>query len=514
LKRKVLLVVMDGWGIAAPGKGNYIAQARTPNYSRYWKDFPHCQNEAAGNSVGLPAGAQGNSEVGHLHLGAGRIVWQMYEKINRTIMDGSFFENRALKTAMEQAKKKGSALHLIGLCSDEGVHAHTNHLFALLGMAKKEGLEKVFVHFFADGRDVPEKSAKKYVEEIESAAKRIGVGKIASIVGRYFAMDRDNNWDRTKKAYDLLTLGEGFKAKSALKAVEQAYARGDKTDYYIQPTVVEGFEPIKDKDSVIFFNFRTDRPRQLTKAFISKNFKGFERQKQPKAFFATMTEFDKTFDCPFAFGEKKVKNNLGEVLSKRGIRQLRIAETEKYAHVTYFFNSQVEKPFKGEKRILVPSPKVPSYDSKPEMAAFGVRDEAIKQIGTKKFGFILANFANCDLVGHSAVKEAIIKCVEVVDDCVGALARKALEKKYTIIITADHGSAEDKLYADGRPKPAHSCNPVPFILVSQEERLRKAVLRNGGQKDVAPTILELLKIKKPKEMTGNSLIIRQALSRR
>lgn len=504
--QKVVLIVMDGWGIAPKGPGNFIAQASTPNYERLLKEFPHCQNEAAGNSVGLPAGSQGNSEVGHLHLGAGRIVWQMYEQINRAISDRSFFENRVLKQAMKNAVKKKSALHLMGLCSDEGVHAHTKHLIALLEIAKKEKVGKVFVHFFADGRDVAEKSAKKYVEEITAATKRIGLGRIASIVGRYYSMDRDNNWERTKKAFELLTLGKGFKARNAIEAVEMAYARGDKTDYYIEPTVIDGFEPISDKDSVIFFNFRTDRPRQLTKAFISKKFDKFERKKAPKVFFATMARYDKTFRCPFAFSEEKIENNLGKVLSQNGVKQLRIAETEKYAHVTYFFNSQIEKPFKGEQRILVPSSKVASYDQKPEMSAFEVKDTAIKNIEAKKFGFVLVNFANCDLVGHSAVKDAIIKCVEVVDDCVGAVAEKALENGYVVIVTADHGSAEDKLYPDGRPKPAHSCNPVPFILLSREQKLLKARLRNSGQSDVAPTILEIMGIKKPKEMTGKSLI--------
>ena len=504
--RKIVLIVQDGWGIAPPGPGNCISQANTPNFDAFIKKYPHCRNDASGTAVGLPEGSQGNSEVGHLHIGAGRIVWQMYEKINRAIKGGEFFKNKALLKAMECAKKKNSTLHLLGMCSDEGVHSHTGHLIALLEMAKQKGLQKVQIHFIADGRDVPEKSAEKYVLEIEKRAKELGIGRIDSVCGRYYAMDRDNNWDRTKQAYDLLTLGKGFKAENAFEAVENAYKRGDKTDYYIQPTAIEPFEPIKDNDSVIFFNFRTDRPRQLTKAFISNGFKEFEREKRPKILFTTMAAYDKTFKCPFAFTEDKVENNLGQVLSKQGLRQLRLAETEKYGHVTFFFNSQIEKPAKGEERILVPSPKVPSYDQKPEMSAYEIADRAMKEIEKKKFAFILINFANCDLVGHSAVKEAIIKCVEVVDECTGKVVNAALENDYTVIITADHGSAEDKLYPDGKPKPAHSTNQVNFILVSNDPKLQKARLGNGGQKNVAPTILGIMGIKKPKEMTGKSLL--------
>lgn len=504
--RKVVLIVLDGWGIAPKGKGNYIEQSKKPNFDSFIRKYPHCKNRASGNAVGLPEGAQGNSEVGHLHMGAGRIVWQMYERINRAIESGEFFRNRELLAAVRHARKKKSTLHLLGMCSDEGVHSHIRHLFALLEMAQKNGVEKVAIHFIADGRDVPEKSAGGYAEAIEAKTRKLGIGRIATLVGRYYAMDRDSNWDRTKKAYDLLTLGKGFRAGNAREAIEQAYGRGDKTDYYIQPTVIGKFEPVEDNDSIVFFNFRTDRPRQLTRAFISKKFSQFRREKLPKALFTTMSVYDKTFKCPAAFREEKVENNLGEVLSNKGIKQLRLAETEKYGHVTYFFNSQIEKPYKGEERILVPSPKVPSYDQKPEMSAFGVAKKAVEEIARKKYGFMLVNFANCDLVGHSAVKKAIIKCVEVVDKCTGTVVRAALENGYEAIITADHGSAEEKLYPDGRPKPAHSSNPVNFILVSGDPKLQKASLRDGGQQDVAPTILGIMGIPKPKEMTGRSLI--------
>ncbi len=504
MKKPIVLIILDGWGNAPPGPGNYIAQAKTPNFDRFLKNYPNTENEAAGNAVGLPKGAQGNSEVGHLHIGAGRIVWQMYEKINKSIENGPFYKNRILLKAIKHVKKKGT-LHLMGLCSDEGVHAHTDHLIALLKMTKKEGLKKVAIHFFADGRDVAEKSALEYVKIIENACRKIGTGRIVSLVGRYYSMDRDKNWKRTKAAYGMLTGGKGFLARSASEAVKKAYKRGDKTDYYIRPTVIGKPVLIRNGDSVIFFNFRTDRPRQLTKAFTEKDFKKFRREHVPKILYTTMTEYDKRFKCPFAFSEEKVENNLGQVLAKAGMKQLRIAETEKYAHVTYFFNSQVEKPNKGEDRLMIPSLKVSSYDQKPEMSAYGIAEKLIEKISEKKYDFILANFANCDLVGHSAVKDAIINCVEVVDDCAGKTVKAGLDNGYTVVVTADHGSAEDKLYPDGKPKPAHSSNPVPFIVVSTE--LGQIKLKKGGQKDVAPTILEIMGLKKPKEMTGESLII-------
>ncbi len=509
---KVILIIADGWGIAPPGPGNYISFADTPNFNELLKNYPHCENRASGPAVGLPEGAQGNSEVGHLHMGAGRIVWQMFQRINNALKDKTFFENNALVNAIEHAKNNNSRLHLMGLCSDEGVHAHTDHLLALMDMAKKHSIKDVFIHFYADGRDVPEKSAKKYVDIIENKAKEIGTGKIATVIGRYYSMDRDTNWDRTEKAYNTLTQGTGFKAKSAAEAIDMAYARGDKTDYYIQPTVIvdSGQNPIgtiKDNDSVIFFNFRADRPRQLTKAFALKDFGNFKRETIPSILFTTMAKYDKTINTPSAFVEHTVKNNLGATLATRNLKQLRLAETEKYAHVTYFFNSQIEEPNPNEKRIMIPSPKVASYDKKPEMSAYEIADEATKQIRKKEYDFILINFANCDLVGHSAVKEAIIRCTEVVDKCLEKVTKKALENNYVSIITADHGSAEDKLYPDGKPKPAHSTNPVPFIIISNNEQLKKIKLKNGGQKDVAPTILDIMGIEKPKDMTGESLIL-------
>ncbi|MBI5389043.1 2,3-bisphosphoglycerate-independent phosphoglycerate mutase [Candidatus Woesearchaeota archaeon] len=505
-KHKVMLLVNDGWGIAPPGPGNYVCQSKTPFFDTLLK-YPHGKNKAWGNAVGLPDDAQGNSEVGHVHLGAGRVVWQMFELINRAVKEGNFYKNAVLSNAMEQASATKKALHLIGLCSDGGIHSHLNHLFAALELAKKHKVKSVYIHFFADGRDVPEKSAGKYIGEIEQKCKELGLGTIASMVGRYYAMDRDKNWDRTQKAYELLTQGKGFAAKTPGDAVKQAYKRGDKTDYYIQPTVVAGFQPIKNNDVVLFFNFRTDRPRQLNAAFTQKMFAGFKRKKNPKTAFFTLTEYDPTFTCPFAFHEPVVNLNLGKIIAEQGLKQMRIAETDKYPHVTYFFNSQQEVPYPGEARAMVPSPKVPSYDLQPEMNAHGITREAVKAIKTGKYSFILINFANCDLVGHSSNKKAIIRAVETVDACNKTVVETALNQGYVVCITSDHGNAEEKLYPDGSPRPSHSCNPVPFFLLSKDKSLQKVKLSDGELKDVAPTILALMGIPKPKEMTGKSLVI-------
>jgi len=497
--KKVILIIQDGWGIAKKGPGNYIAQAKTPYFDSYLKKYPHSKNKASGNAVGLPDKTQGNSEVGHLHIGAGRIIWQPYENINQEIRNKKFFKNKNLIKALILTKKSNKNLHLMGLCSDEGVHSDINHLFAILKMAKVYKIKNIYIHFFADGRDVPEKSAQKYIKLIEKQK----IGKIATIIGRFYSMDRDHNYSRTQKAYDMLTLGLGFKAKSSIEAINMAYKRGDKTDYYIKPTIIEpNFKPIGKDDTVIFFNFRTDRPRQLTESFVNKNFKGFRRQVFPKTRFFTMTNFDSSIKCDYFYQEEKIKNNLGEILSKNNFKQFRLAETEKYAHVTYFFNSQIEKPYKNEVRTLIPSPKVPSYDLKPEMSAEKIAKEATKEIASNKYDFILINFANCDLVGHSAKKKAIIKAIETVDKCTHQVVTKALGKGYVTIITADHGSAEEKLYKNGIPKPAHSSNLVNFIVIGDGE----FKLKNGQQSDVAPTILDIMGIKKPKVMTGKSLV--------
>ncbi|MFH1588312.1 MAG: 2,3-bisphosphoglycerate-independent phosphoglycerate mutase [Candidatus Diapherotrites archaeon] len=501
---KLVLIVMDGWGISSKKKGNCIYLAETPCYDFMKKNYSFTELKASGNAAGLPEGTQGNSEVGHLTMGAGRVVWQPFEKINKAIKSKEFFKNKALINAVNYAKKNNSSLHLIGMCSDEGVHSHINHLNALLEMAKKAGQKKVFIHFISDGRDVGERTAKKYIKLIEKTCRKLKLGKIASICGRYYAMDRDNNWERTKKAFELITEGKGFKEKNALNAVDNAYKKGNETDYYIEPILLDENGIIQNKDSVIFFNFRTDRPRQLSEALTAKKFTHFKRNSFPKIFFTSMVKYSNELKANYAFKEEKIKNNLGEVISKAGARQLRVAETEKYAHVTYFFNSQKEKPFKGEKRIMVPSRKDKSYDLHPEMSAEKIAEQAVKEINSKKYGFILINFANCDLVGHSAKIPAVIKAVETVDECTCKVIDAAEKNNFIAVVTADHGSAEEKLYPNGKAKPAHSSNKIPFIIAGKKFRLRK-----GELQDMSPTVLQLMDLKKPKEMKGKTLILKR-----
>jgi len=504
--KPIALIIMDGWGIGKKEKSNAIYQAKPENYLKFLEKYLHTELKCSGENVGLPAGSQGNSEVGHLHIGAGRIVHQPLMLINNAIKNKSFYRNEILAGAMKKAKKQNKKIHLMGLLSDEGVHATTGHLYALMELTKKEKCEKVFVHAFLDGRDVPEKSASKYLKELEEKIKEIGIGKIASIIGRYYAMDRDNNWDRTEKALELLVKGKGEKEKDPLEAVRNAYERGDATDYYVKPiTIVDekgkSTGLIEEGDTVIFFNFRSDRSRQLTKCFTEGKFGA------PKVNFVCMTRYDKTIDAQIAFEQKKVKNNLGNVLAENNLKELRIAETEKYAHVTFFFNSQVEKANKGEERILVNSPKVPSYDLKPEMSAIEVKEKVLEEIKKEKFDLIIVNFANADLVGHSGKIEAVIKAVKTVDSCVGEIVKLVLEKNGTAMVTADHGNAEKMSYENGEISPAHTTNKVPFILISEEKKLKKAELRKEAELiDIAPTILKLFGIKKPKEMTGKSII--------
>lgn len=507
--RKVVLIVRDGWGHAEEGRGNAVSQADTPNNDRYMKEYPNTILKCTGNAVGLPEGTQGGSEPGHLTMGAGRVVWQPYEDINRKIKSGEFFKNRALMKAMDNCKSKGTSLHLMGLFSDEGIHGTVEHLYALMEMAKRNGIRKVFVHCFLDGRDVPERSATKYVEQFREKSEEMGIGKIATMAGRYYAMDRDTNWDRTERAYRMLVHGEGFKEDDPLQAILNAYERGDKTDYYVKPVVItEGDRPvatIKDGDSVVFWNFRSDRARQITYALTQADFDKFDRGKVPDIVYVCMSNYDKNLTLPVAFPQLEVRNNIGNVISENGLRQLRIAETEKYAHVTFFFNSQVEEPNPGEDRIMVPSPKVPSYDQKPEMSAYGITNKLVPEIEKGKYDFILVNYANGDLVGHSANLEAGIKACEAVDECTGRVVEAALSKGYVCIITGDHGNIECMFYPNGKPNPSHGTNPVPFILVSEE--LKGAKLKEGmGLKDIAPTILGLMGIEKPKEMEGESII--------
>jgi len=510
--RRVLLVVRDGWGYTEETEGNAVHIARTPVDDGLMETRPWVLLECTGNAVGVPEGIQGGSEPGHLTMGAGRVVWQPLEAINRSIEDGTFYSNSALLEAVRACKRNRGRLHLMGLLSDQGIHGTTQHLYALLELARREGLEDAFIHCFLDGRDVPERSAGEFISETLRRAEEIGVGRIASLMGRYYAMDRDTNWGRTEKAYDLLTLGEGHEADDPLEAVAEAYRRGDATDYYVEPTAMKGGDgrPIAtmdDGDSVIFWNFRSDRARQITYALTKPEFDEFSRKKVPKISFACMSEYDKRLTLPVAFPHNKVTDNLGNVIASHSLRQLRIAETEKYAHVTFFFNSQVEEPNPGEDRVMVPSPKVPSYEEEPEMSANGITERLIREIRRRAYDFILVNYANGDLVGHSANLEAGVVAVETVDSCLGRLIDEGLARGYTILVTGDHGNIETMLYPDGEANPSHGLNPVPVILVSDDPELESAILSSGrGLASVAPTVLDLMGLEKPLEMTGESLM--------
>ena len=492
----ILLAILDGWGYTNQKIGNAIYYANTPNMDKYMRCYPHSFLQTSGLAVGLPEGQMGNSEVGHINIGAGRIVYQDSMRILKAIKDGSFFKNSVLKKAMEKARE--AKLHLIGIIGNGGVHAMMPHLYALLEMAKKEGVKDVAIHCFLDGRDTPPKSAIQHINELEEKLKEIGIGRIASVVGRYYAMDRDKRWDRTKRAYDLLTMAKGRKAKNAIEAIKIAYEMGE-SDEFVKPTVITG-DIVKDGDIVIFFNFRPDRARQLSHAFVDENFDKFERKKL-KIHFVALTEYFDGINA--AFKKEEIKNTLGEVISKHGLKQLRIAETEKYAHVTFFFNGGREEPFEGEERCLIPSPKVATYDLKPEMSAHGVTEELIKRIEEKKYDFIVLNYANPDMVGHTGVWAAAIKAVETVDKCIGKVVDAVLKHHGIAIITADHGNAEEMFDEEGKPKTAHTTNPVPFIIIGAG----KLKIKNGNLGDIAPTILHLMNIQKPDEMTGKSLII-------
>lgn len=509
---KVYLMILDGFGEGKDYPGNAVTHAKMPNLQRLRKEYPLTFLRAHGESVGLPADTQGGSEVGHFTIGAGRVIFQTLEEINRSIRNGEFFKKPPLVEACNKVKTtQGASLHLLGMISDQGVHSHTDHLFALMKMAKDSGIAKTYIHAITDGRDVPEKCADKYVKMILEKISELGMGpgsaaeaKIATMIGRYYAMDRDKNWDRTQVAYDLYTLGKGHEETDPLQAIQNAYARGAQTDYYIDAVVFDKNGVIQDKDSVIFWNFRTDRTRQITQCFTGESEIGFKPEKIARPFFVCFGDYSKT--APVVFPTHMVKNNLGSVIEQNGLSQLRIAETEKYAHVTYFFNSQVETPFKNEDRVLIDSPKTPSYAQKPEMSAREVTDAVLKKIDENKYSLIVQNFANPDLVGHSGDYNATVKACEVVDECIGRIAEKTLAKGYDLIITADHGNAEYKIYEEnGEPCPSHSKNPVIFVMVSS--RYQKEKLREGGSlEDIAPTVLKMLDIQQPSEMTGKSLL--------
>ncbi|SMC23948.1 phosphoglycerate mutase [Clostridium acidisoli DSM 12555] len=502
-KKPVMLMILDGFGLTDKAEGNAVKAANKPNIDDIFTHYYSTTLGASGLSVGLPDGQMGNSEVGHLNIGAGRVVYQSLTRITKSIKDGDFFENPALTDAVKNAKENNSALHLMGLLSPGGVHSHTEHLKGLLKLAKTSGLNEVYVHAFLDGRDVPPASAKDFIEDIEKYMAEIGVGKIATVSGRYYAMDRDNRWERVKLAYDAIVLGQGETAGSAIEAVDKSYDTG-KTDEFVLPTVIEKGANIKNKDSVIFFNFRPDRAREITRAINDKEFDGFKRETLDLKF-VTMTEYDSTLKgVEVAFKAESLSNTLGEYVSKLGKKQLRIAETEKYAHVTFFFNGGVEAANKNEDRALISSPKVATYDLKPEMSAYEVTDELLKRLDTDEYDMVILNFANPDMVGHTGIFEAAKAAIEAVDVCLGKVVDKILEKDGTVFITADHGNAEQMVdYTTGKPMTAHTTGPVPFVYVSKESK----ELRDGGVlADIAPTMLQVMGLEIPAEMTGKSLI--------
>lgn len=509
-KKPLLLMILDGWGYSPETRGNAIAQAHKPNFDRLFKTYPHTLLEASGEAVGLPSGQMGNSEVGHLNIGAGRVVYQELTRIFKAIKTGEFAQNPVLVEAMERVKSGPRALHLMGLVSDGGVHSHIEHLFALLQMAKTIGVKKVYIHAVLDGRDVLPQSAKTFLGQLNEKTEELGIGQVASVSGRYYLMDRDQRWDRVEKAYQALIQGEGLKAPNLFAAVEQSYDLRV-NDEFVFPTVIIDSEgqpmgKIKEDDSVIFFNFRSDRARQISHAFVDEDFTGFERQEHPKVHYVCLTEYDATLNTPVAFPPQNLENTLGEVLAKQHKKQLRIAETEKYAHVTFFFNGGVEDPCPGEERCLIPSPKVATYNQKPEMSAFEVTEELLNRVKNDSFDVIILNFANSDMVGHTGEFDAAIKAIETVDECIGKIIPEVLNNGGSILITADHGNAEAKIdLQTGRPLTAHTTNPVPFILINDTYQGIK--LREGGALcDIAPTMLELLGIPQPSDMIGKSLI--------
>ena len=502
MKKPLILMILDGFGIAG-ADGNAIKAANKPNIDRLFAENPVTEIGASGMDVGLPDGQMGNSEVGHTNIGAGRVVYQELTRITKSIQDGDFLANEALCNAMDNALANDKSLHIMGLLSDGGVHSHNTHLYGILEMAKKKGLSKVYVHAFLDGRDVPPSSAKSFAEACTEKMNEIGVGKIATVMGRYYAMDRDNRWDRVEKAYAAMVYGEGNTCEDAALAIQKSYDEGV-TDEFVLPTVIDGGDTIKDGDSVIFYNFRPDRAREITRTFVDSDFDGFERKNGffPLTF-VCMTQYDATMpNVQVAFKPQSLKNTLGEYLSDKGMTQLRIAETEKYAHVTFFFNGGVEKQYDNEDRILVKSPAVATYDMQPEMSAYEVTDKLVETIESGKYDMIILNFANCDMVGHTGVFEAAVKAVEAVDECVGKVTDAIAKMGGVALITADHGNADKMVDVDGEPFTAHTTNPVPFCVIGYPCKLRTG----GKLADIAPTMLEILGLEQPEEMTGVSII--------
>ncbi|MFB6468629.1 2,3-bisphosphoglycerate-independent phosphoglycerate mutase [Cytobacillus sp. Hz8] len=507
-KAPVALIILDGFGCRSEHKGNAVYHAKKPNFDRLWEQYPHNHLGASGESVGLPDGQMGNSEVGHLNIGAGRIVYQALTRVDVAIREGEFQKNETLLNAVQHAKKNGTALHLFGLLSDGGVHSHIRHLFALLRLAADEGLEKVYVHGFLDGRDVGPQTAGQYIQETLDKMKEYGVGEFATISGRYYSMDRDKRWERVEKSYRAMVYAEGPSYSDPLQLVEDSYSNGI-YDEFVIPSVItkENGEPvatIQDNDAVIFYNFRPDRAIQISNTFTNKDFRSFDRgPKHPKdLYFVCLTHFSETVDGYVAFKPVGLDNTFGEVLSQNGLKQLRIAETEKYPHVTFFFNGGREAEFPGEERILIASPKVATYDLQPEMSAYEVTDALLKEIEADKFDAIILNYANPDMVGHSGMLEPTVKAIETVDECLGKVIDLITKKGGTAIITADHGNADEVITLEGNPMTSHTTNPVPVIITKEG-----VTVRDGGiLADIAPTLLGLLNIEKPAEMTGTSLI--------
>ena len=510
-KKPTVLMILDGYGLNDEVKGNAVKQANTPVMDSLMDEYPFVKGNASGLFVGLPDGQMGNSEVGHLNMGAGRIVYQDLTKITKSINDGDFFENKALLSACENVKKNDSALHLMGLVSDGGVHSHIEHIYGILELAKRQGIDKVFVHCFLDGRDTPPASGKGYVEQLVAKMEEIGVGQVASVSGRYYAMDRDNRWERVEKAYNALVNGVGETAPSGPEGIQASYDK-DVTDEFVLPTVImkngAPVATVKNNDSIIFFNFRPDRAREITRTFCDDEFSGFDRGERIQTTYVCFTEYDVTIaNKQVAFVKEEITNTFGEFLASKGLRQARIAETEKYAHVTFFFNGGIEEPNANEDRILVKSPKVATYDLKPEMSAYEVCDKLTAAIESNNYDVIIINFANPDMVGHTGVEAAAIKAVEAVDECVGKAVEALKKVDGQMFICADHGNAEQLIdYETGAPFTAHTTNPVPFILINADPAYK---LREGGcLADIAPTLIELMGMEQPKEMKGTSLLVK------
>lgn len=507
-KQRVLLSILDGFGISERTEANAIKLAHTPNYDKLVAEYPYKTIRADGLAVGLPEGQMGNSEVGHLNLGAGRIVYQELTRINKSIKDGDFFENKVLLEAVKNAKNNNSSFHIVGMVSPGGVHSSMDHLYGLFELAKRNGLEKVFVHALLDGRDTPPASAKDYLKETEEKLAEYNFPKIATVIGRYYAMDRDNRWERVELAYNALVLGEGNKAEISYDGVQASYDN-NVTDEFVKPIVILENARLNNNDSVIFFNFRPDRAREITRAITHVDFDGFQRKKVlNNIFYVCMTQYDETFDLPIAYPPHHIMNIMADVMDKYDIKQFRTAETEKYAHVTFFFNGGVEEPHRTETRCLVPSPKVATYDLKPDMSAHEVCEKVVEALNNPEYGYVMVNFANPDMVGHTGILEAAIIAIEVIDVCLGKILEAVQNNDITWLLTADHGNAECMVDPDtGKPHTAHTTNPVPLVLINDKNKYQ---LADGGKlADIVPTVLDLMDISKPKEMDGASLLLKK-----